>query len=106
MSTVRAEMVPHIVALVTDNLHCRLLDEREPLERDPWHDPDAASEYLARRESGIEILGDLLEVEAETEVIDDLVNFSATVIQMWAEDSGQDPFAILQEFAVRERSGD
>jgi hypothetical protein len=100
------EMVPHIVALVADNLHCRLLDEREPLERDPWHDPDAASEYLARRETGMKILGGLLDVEAETEVIDDLVNFSATLIQMWAEDSGRDAFTILQEFALRERSGD
>jgi hypothetical protein len=98
-------MVPHIVALVTDNLLVRLLDERDPIQGNPFGKRQA-HEYLARRETGMRLLSDLLDVEVCTEVVDDLVNFSASLIQMWADESRRDPFALIQEVALRRTSGD
>jgi len=91
-----------VVALVTENLTRRRLDETDPIMADPFTDADAARQWLSRTEVEERLITELLESDdAGTEAVGALVAFAATAVEMWGLRSGRDPLTLVQNIASK-----
>ena len=109
MSATEAER--WVVAVVTEHLHRRQLDDTQPIQGDPFSNKEAGDEWLARLAVEEGLIHDLLfeggledgETGAE-EVVGALVSFAASAVEMWARPSGKDPQAVVRAVAIQQEA--
>jgi hypothetical protein len=102
MGEVISDVHGQVVALITENLTRRRLDETDPITADPFTDLDAARQWLVRTEVEERLIKDLLESDdAGSEAVGALVAFAATAVEMWGLRSGKDPLALVQNIASK-----
>ena len=89
-----------VVALVTENLHRRRIDEDDPIVGDPLNDPAVREIWLARRQVESDLISEVFDGDQPEETIGALVAFAATAVEMWARDFGGDPAILVQRIAL------
>lgn len=102
MSTDPLTVRRQIVALVTENIHRRLLDRSDPIIGDPLSDPVAAREYLARIDTESKLIAEAVESpDGPEDFVGELVAFAATAVEIWALESEHDPLTLLERIALQ-----
>ena len=96
-----------VVALISENLTRRQLDDTDPIQGDPFTNPEYAQQWLDRLEVESRLIqGLLVEKELSTEAVGLLIAFASTAVEMWAMYTGRDPLDLVQNIAVRWKRDD
>ena len=91
-----------VVALISENLTRRQLDGTDPIQGDPFTNPQYAQQWLDRLEVESRLIQELLaDQELSTEAVGLLIAFASTAVEMWAMYTGRDPLDLVQNIAVR-----
>ncbi len=91
-----------IVALITENLTRRQLEDFDPVTGTPL----SAERWLGLTADGDDHQSRLIEElgsdeESATGALEELVSFAATAVEMWAMYAGKDPLELMRAVASR-----
>ena len=90
-----------VIALVTEDLHRRQIDDLNPIADEELHDPEVGRIWLhrlANRDKLIEEAADTL--DGPVELVGELLSFAVTALEMWAYRTGLDPLRLVQVIAL------
>jgi hypothetical protein len=101
---VRSDLQDQVVALITENLTRRQLDDFDPVTGTPL----SAERWLGLTTNHESRLIDKLghNEEFATAALEELVSFAATAVEMWAMYAGRDPVELVQAIASRRERDD